>query len=159
MINGVRPFKLNPPEPAECCTKCRFSLVDGPQLLCRRLPPQVTMVMVPTKLQGGLQPIAMGAYPAVEGGQWCGEFVLKVQNVQRPMRRPVMSNAAPDLAALRVKYPMAHEQVEPGVLKISAVGWPNARHLELAKAGLAVDRAVAEVYERIILEIAESGAA
>ncbi len=155
MINGVRPFKLNPPDPAECCTKCRFSLVDGPQLLCRRLPPQVTMVMVPTKLQGGLQPIAMGAYPAVEGGQWCGEFGGKTPQA----RRPVMSNAAPDLAALRVKYPMAHEQVEPGVLKISATGWPNARHLELSKAGLAIDRAVAEVYERIILEIAESGAA
>ncbi len=149
MINGVRPFKLNPPEPAESCGKCRFSLVDGPQLLCRRNPPQVTMVLAPAKMVGQMQPIALGAYPAVEDRQWCGEWRGKAS-----VAMPARAKPGVDLEALRLKYPRHLESSSDSpILRVTAGDWGTVAKVDLTQV-LSPDRAADEAYEALVREIA-----
>jgi hypothetical protein len=58
------------------CVKCRFSTHEGRDMVCRRMPPSATIIMVPAQApRVGLQPQVVAACPVVRPGMWCGEFV------------------------------------------------------------------------------------
>jgi hypothetical protein len=59
------------------CKDCKFR-VDGE---CRRYPPQVSIVMMPTKVAVAgptLQPSPLATFPPVEDDLWCGEFTVRM---------------------------------------------------------------------------------
>ena len=61
------------------CKTCAF-IHDNE---CRRDPPQVSVVMVPTQtvLQKGptLQPSPVAAFPPVDENCWCGEYQVRME--------------------------------------------------------------------------------
>ena len=61
------------------CITCKFN--EGGA--CHRYPPQVSIVLVPrmslVNQKTELQPTDMAAFPAVQEGHWCGEFVKAVK--------------------------------------------------------------------------------
>lgn len=66
------------------CGNCKFSLRDGPNLLCRRYPPTVFMVQVQRHvvigpMQEGPQSALQSAFPPMGHDGWCGEHQLKVE--------------------------------------------------------------------------------
>lgn len=63
------------------CKDCRHFHTDPENSTCRRFPPQVTVVGVPTQgirgVQIGMQPIS--AFPSTSEDASCGEFVIKLK--------------------------------------------------------------------------------
>ena len=70
------------------CSKCRHSFGDTGDLVCRRYPPQQTIVMVPQQgparlgprgpeQQVGFSPQPFSSFPICRPDQVCGEFSLK----------------------------------------------------------------------------------
>lgn len=61
----------------ETCESCKFNFEN----LCRRQPPHVSIVMVPTRslINGNTEvhPNTFAAFPSIQGDMWCGEFQLK----------------------------------------------------------------------------------
>lgn len=62
------------------CGSCRFSHAEGRQLLCRRYPPNSSLVPAPIQGLRGMemQIQNMAAFTPVKPEQWCGEFALQV---------------------------------------------------------------------------------
>ena len=66
---------------AQSCAVCRFAWFEGKELVCRRNPPTVTVLMVPAGplRPGQLMPQQMVTVPMVLASHWCGEFEASVQ--------------------------------------------------------------------------------
>jgi len=63
------------------CANCKFcSRGDGQDLLCRRLPPQSTVVLRPAQTLQGTQlvPTPVTSWPLVRKDEWCGEFEMQL---------------------------------------------------------------------------------
>lgn len=72
MVNGVAELTLGVVRPG--CKGCGFSFVDQ-QLVCRRYPPQVTILIAPNPPpRTGIGPQVLAAYPIVNADMWCGEW-------------------------------------------------------------------------------------
>ena len=56
------------------CINCKWSTHEQSDLVCRRNPPSVSILMVPGKFANTLQPQSMAAFPVVKPEMWCGEF-------------------------------------------------------------------------------------
>ena len=67
--------------PSETCGQCRFAWMEGRELVCRRNPPTVTVLMVPAPPPrvGQLMPQQMVTVPMVLATHWCGEFQKSVK--------------------------------------------------------------------------------
>lgn len=70
------------PVRTECCTNCRYSDRDRSGVtLCRRHPPQVTVIPMPAQAVPGMrgpaiQPVPVSAWPPVDEptSAWCGDW-------------------------------------------------------------------------------------
>lgn len=64
------------------CLDCRWYLAEGRQHLCRRFPPQVTVIMVPAPppRAGQLMPQPFATYPLIDPKIPCGEFKAKSES-------------------------------------------------------------------------------
>ena len=67
------------------CKTCRFfddKQPDSPAPMCRRYPPQVSIVMVPQQnaiqRQVSMAPQAVATFPNVNAECWCGEWTGKI---------------------------------------------------------------------------------
>lgn len=62
--------------PVESCGRCRFAWMEGKELVCRRNPPTVNVLLVPAGplRPGQLVPQQMVTVPMVIASHWCGEF-------------------------------------------------------------------------------------
>lgn len=71
----VLPETLNALRPA--CQRCRWVFREG-DMVCRRNPPQSTIIMVPAPPPrvGQMQPMTLAAFPTVHKDMFCGEFKL-----------------------------------------------------------------------------------
>jgi len=79
----------------ERCDKCRFwdgeagDLVDG---LCRRFPPRLSDFVVGESVHENTDGITQSGqsycwyFPAVDAGEWCGEFKAKANDRARSKR-------------------------------------------------------------------------
>jgi len=62
------------------CAECYYGVKERGDLVCRRNPPQVTMLQTPTMVptpQGprqGFEIKSFACYPPVQADGWCGEF-------------------------------------------------------------------------------------
>jgi hypothetical protein len=58
------------------CRRCRHHGVEGTDVVCRRFPPQVTVVLVPAPPPrvGQLAPQPFATFPPVVPEHPCGEF-------------------------------------------------------------------------------------
>ena len=58
------------------CSRCHFGEKEGGTIICRRMPPQVQIIMVPAAAPrvNQLVPQVIQAWPTVAGSNWCGEF-------------------------------------------------------------------------------------
>ena len=63
------------------CETCRFFLEEIPQTFCRRFPPQLTIIPVPTQgIRGpSLQLQSVAGFPTASKEGWCGEWATKLQ--------------------------------------------------------------------------------
>lgn len=70
---GVRPAN---DAPASCAT-CRFSHRSHGDLLCRRNPPQLSVVLgpAPPPRVDQMMPLPFCGFPPVNDRMWCGEYV------------------------------------------------------------------------------------
>jgi len=71
----VLPESLNALKPA--CQRCRWMFRDG-DMVCRRNPPQSTIMMVPAPppRAGQMMPVTLASFPTVQKDMFCGEFRL-----------------------------------------------------------------------------------
>ena len=83
-IPGLAALKPVAPK-GPTCADCRFMIVDDKQFVCRRNPPQATVVMVPRPMppqmiggkvqqQMGMAPQTLSAWPLVMRDWWCGAY-------------------------------------------------------------------------------------
>ena len=67
------------------CSRCRHGYMDGGELVCRRNPPQVTIVLVPNPSSlsrgHGLTPQILAGFPNVTGDMACGEFSVSARRM------------------------------------------------------------------------------
>ena len=56
------------------CLDCRWSTHEQTDLVCRRHPPQVSIIVSMNGITGKQQPVSMAAFPIVKPDMWCGEF-------------------------------------------------------------------------------------
>lgn len=59
------------------CQRCKWMFRDG-EMVCRRNPPQSTIMMVPAPppRAGQMVPMTLAAFPTVHKDMFCGEFRL-----------------------------------------------------------------------------------
>ena len=64
------------PKPARTCADCRYVGYDGKQALCRRYPPQVSVLMTPAPPPrvGAMMPQPFATYPPIDITSPCGEY-------------------------------------------------------------------------------------
>lgn len=64
------------PSEGQSCRGCRWHAVEKPDVVCRRYPPQVTVLMVPAPPPrvGQLQPMPFATFPPVNPDAPCGEW-------------------------------------------------------------------------------------
>ncbi|GBQ28700.1 hypothetical protein HLH34_15280 [Gluconacetobacter azotocaptans] len=76
MAGLIIPAGVRPGAAARSCRQCRFHGLEGPDVVCRRYPPQVTVVMVPQPAPraGQLAPQPFATFPPVVPEHVCGEF-------------------------------------------------------------------------------------
>lgn len=74
MAGLVIPAHLGPAR--RTCRQCRHHGVEGMDIVCRRFPPQVTVVLVPqgAPRAGQLAPQPFATFPPVVPEHVCGEF-------------------------------------------------------------------------------------
>lgn len=63
----------------EKCENCRFSMAEGRQFICRRMPPTAHAVFVPNENPSeGEWPVKhvgnVAIWPPMQGHGWCGEW-------------------------------------------------------------------------------------
>lgn len=60
----------------KACSRCYFGVKEGADTVCRRMPPQVSIVMLPAPPPniGRMMPTPLVCFPSVRPDQWCGEF-------------------------------------------------------------------------------------
>lgn len=60
----------------EACSSCRFSHTDETSdLVCRKHPPQVTVLLVPAPPpRVGMMPAPFCTFPIVRADYWCGDW-------------------------------------------------------------------------------------
>lgn len=58
------------------CATCRFVLRDGKEMVCRRNPPTLNVVIVPAPPPrvNALMPMPISGFPPVNDGMWCGAY-------------------------------------------------------------------------------------
>ena len=58
------------------CKVCRWMWMDGHDMVCRRYPPQVSIIMLPAPPPrvGQMMPQVLAAFPVVQEAMWCGEW-------------------------------------------------------------------------------------
>lgn len=61
---------------AESCATCRYSHTDETgDLVCRKSPPQATVLMVPAPPpRVGVVPLPFCTFPMIKPDQWCGAW-------------------------------------------------------------------------------------
>ena len=76
MTDEIAPLrKFIPEQSRNRCGNCRFSFLNNNMIFCRRYPPQVTMIMVPSRTQPDIfVPQNYSSWPLVQRDQTCGEF-------------------------------------------------------------------------------------
>lgn len=76
-------FKLPTTKRLErACAACHYSVKEGADIVCRRMPPQLTFLALPSQTPPGLgRPAGVSlaiqhfcGFPIVQKDQWCGEF-------------------------------------------------------------------------------------
>lgn len=69
------------PQHGDCCPKCRYSAKQEGDLICRRFPPQATIMMVPAPPPrlGAVELKTFCSFPLVNPDFWCGMFEPKEQ--------------------------------------------------------------------------------
>ena len=80
-INGVKRF-VPVARIERACAVCRWSAMEQNDLVCRRLPPQVTFMQLAQMMQtpngprptGAMQIVPFTSFPVMRKDQWCGEF-------------------------------------------------------------------------------------
>ena len=63
------------------CGNCRFSFKANQGLICRRYPPNASLIPMPVKGLTGMemQIQNMAASTPVQSTQWCGEYAMRVE--------------------------------------------------------------------------------
>ncbi|WP_043458947.1 hypothetical protein [Gluconacetobacter diazotrophicus] len=74
--NLVAPAARGSVASARTCRQCRHHAVEAGDVVCRRFPPQVTVVLVPQAAPrvGQLAPQPFATFPPVVPEHVCGEF-------------------------------------------------------------------------------------
>lgn len=63
------------PTGRKTCNECAFHGNEGPDVVCRRFPPQVTVLLVPAPApRTGMAPMPFATFPPVTPEHICGEF-------------------------------------------------------------------------------------
>lgn len=78
------PMLIETPDIPRCCSNCIFAfetapspqmdLAAGATYECRRMPPQVNLLLVPGPM-GQTGVTSHGSFPPTKGTNWCGEHV------------------------------------------------------------------------------------
>lgn len=66
------------------CGRCRHSFVVQGDMVCRRFPPQMSIVLVPAPPPrvGQMMPTPLAGWPPVNATSSCGEFQMALQAVE-----------------------------------------------------------------------------
>lgn len=66
---------------ADSCRSCRFSTIEVNDRVCRRYPPQVTILLTPAPApHTGTMLQTFSSFPVVQDMAWCGQFERKPRN-------------------------------------------------------------------------------
>lgn len=84
-LSELKPFSGTTIVPVikRACEACRWSFIEKPDMVCRRNPPHVGIVlapqMVPTPqgMKQAMAPMPVTSFPIMRRDQWCGEFEPK----------------------------------------------------------------------------------
>lgn len=62
----------------DTCGRCRFYVQEKADRVCRRLPPQISFLVVPSdKIAGAFELRTYTGFPVMQPEQWCGMFERK----------------------------------------------------------------------------------
>jgi hypothetical protein len=96
ILSKLNKFQKPKAPPGECA-RCQFSVHQGPDMVCVKHPPQVTILLVPSALNApgrqGFMPQAYTAFPIMKPDQGCWEFEVENGSAVRA-DQPATSSAS-----------------------------------------------------------------